>query len=111
MLTLSFTIRYIEKVDYYLQDRSRWQKPHIEKNHGYIRYVLPKGKSFDGYNQEDMTLLMNHINSTKRRGQGWKSPYDLVEDDNEDRQALFKLLKMHPIPADEVHLTPELFNK
>ena len=96
---------------FYCDPMSSWQKPHIEKNHEYIRYVLPKGKSFDGYNQEDMTLLMNHINSTKRRGLGWKSPYDLVEDDNEDMQALFKLLKMHPIPADEVHLTPELFNK
>lgn len=96
---------------FYCDPMSSWQKPHIEKNHEYIRYVLPKGKSFDGYDQEDITLLMNHINSTKRRSLGWKSPYDLVEDGDEDMQALFKLLKMHPIPADEVHLTPELFNK
>lgn len=96
---------------FYCDPMASWQKPHIEKNHEYIRYVLPKGKSMDCYEQEDITLLMNHINSTKRRGLGWKSPYDLVEEDDEDMQALFELLKMHPIPADEVHLTPELFNK
>jgi IS30 family transposase len=96
---------------YYCDPMASWQKPHVEKNHEYIRYVLPKGKSLDCYEQEDITLLMNHINSTKRRGLGWKSPYELVEEDDEDMQALFELLKMHPIPADEVHLTPELFNK
>ncbi len=96
---------------YYCDPMASWQKPHIEKNHEYIRYVLPKGKSMDCYEQEDITLLMNHINSTKRRSLGWKSPYELVEKDDEDMHALFDLLKMHPIPADEVHLTPELFNK
>lgn len=93
---------------YYCDPMSSWQKPHIEKNHEYIRYVLPKSKSMDGYVQEDMTLLMNHINSTKRKSLNWKAPYELVEEDDEDMQALFKLLKMHLIPADEVHLTPEL---
>lgn len=95
---------------YYCDPMASWQKPHIEKNHEYIRYVLPKGKTMDGYTQEDMTLLMNHINSTKRKGLKWKSPMELVEQDDEDMQALFELLKMHLIPADEVHLTPDLFN-
>lgn len=95
---------------YYCDPMASWQKPHIEKNHEYIRYVLPKGKSMDQYEQEDITLLMNHINSTKRKSLGWKAPYELIEDDDEDMQALFNLLKMHLIPADEVHLTPELLS-
>ena len=95
---------------YYCDPMASWQKPHIEKNHEYIRYVLPKGQSMDRWIQEDITLLMNHINSTKRKGLGWKSPYDLVEKDDEDMKALFELLKMHLIPADEVHLTPDLLN-
>ena len=81
----------------------------IETNEKH-RYVIPKGKTMDGYTQDDMTLLMNHINSTKRKGLQWKSPMELVEQEDEDMQALFKLLKMHLIPADEVHLTPDLFN-
>ena len=61
--------------------------------------------------KEDMTLLMNHINSVKRPGLGNKSPYELVEEDDEDFKALMSLLKMHLIPPDEVHLMPDLFVK
>ena len=54
---------------------------------------------------------MNHINSVKRPGLGNKSPYELVEEDDEDFQELMRLLKMHLIPPDEVHLMPDLFVK
>ena len=94
---------------FYCDPMASWQKPHIEKNHEYIRYVVPKGKSFTPYQQEDITLLMNHINSTKRASLKGKAPYELVDDDDEDMKALMDLLKMHLIPADEVHLTPDLF--
>lgn len=107
-IELNSELQYRTRV-YYCDPMASWQKPHIEKNHEYIRYVLPKGKSMDAYEQEDMTLLMNHINSTKRKSLGWKAPYELVEKDDEDMNALCELLKMHLIPADEVHLTPELF--
>lgn len=93
---------------YYCDPMASWQKAHIEKNHEYIRYVLKPGKSMNGYEQEDITLLMNHINSTKRKSLGGKSPYELVDEDDEDMKALFELLKMHLIPADEVQLNPEL---
>ena len=93
---------------YYCDPMASWQKPHIEKNHEYIRYVIPKGKSFNPYTQEDITLLMNHINSTKRPGLKYRAPYELIDDENEDMRALMDLLKMHLIPADEVHLKPDL---
>ena len=35
----------------------------IEKNHEFIRYVLPKGSSFKNITQEDCNLIMNNINS------------------------------------------------
>lgn len=96
---------------YYCDPMASWQKPHIEKNHEYIRYVLPKKRSLNHYTQEDMTLLMNHINSTKRQGLGNKSPYELLleDEDNHDFLLLWQLLKMDFIPADEVHLMPDLF--
>ena len=56
-----------------------------------------------------MTLLMNHINSTRRQGLGNKAPYELINEDDEDMWALFRLLKMDLIPPDEVHLMPNLF--
>ena len=96
---------------YYCDPMASWQKPHIEKNHEFIRYVIPRGKSFNPYTQEDMTLLMNHINSTRRPGLGNKAPYELINEEDEDMRALFHLLKMDLIPPDEVHLMPDLFTR
>ena len=94
---------------FYCDPMASWQKGCIEKNHEFIRYAIPKKKSLNPYNQDDMTLLMNHINSIKRPGLGNKSPYELVEEDDEDFHELMRLLKMHLIPLDEVHLMPDLF--
>ena len=94
---------------YYCDPMASWQKPHIEKNHEFIRYVIPKGKSFSPYTQEEITLLMNHINSIKRPSLNYKAPYELIDKDDEDMKALMQLLKMHLIPPDEVHLRPDLF--
>ena len=96
---------------FYCDPMASWQKPHVEKNHEYIRYVLPKGVSFDPLTREDVTLLMNHINSTKRPSLGNKAPYELISDKDEDMKALFSLLKMDLIPSDEVHLMPDLFKR
>lgn len=94
---------------YFCDPMASWQKPHIEKNHEFIRYVIPRGKTLNPYTQEDMTLLMNHINSTRRPGLGNKAPYELINEEDEDMWALFDLLKMDLIPPDEVHLKPDLF--
>ena len=96
---------------FYCDPMASWQKGCIEKNHEFIRYAIPKKKSLNPYNQDDITLLMNHINSIKRPGLGNKSPYELVEEDDEDFHELMRLLKMHLIPPDEVHLMPDLFVK
>ena len=96
---------------YYCDPMASWQKPHIEKNHEYIRYVIPQGISFNAYTEEDMTLLMNHINSTRRKSLGGKAPYEMISEDDEDMWALWELLKMDLIPPDEVHLMSDLFVK
>lgn len=94
---------------FYCDPQASWQKPHIEKNHEYIRYVLPKGKSFNPYEQKDMVLLMNHINSTRRGKLDYSSPYELVEDD--DLIRLMALLGLHLIPPDDVCLKPILLKQ
>lgn len=96
---------------YYCDPMASWQKGCIEKNHEFIRYAIPKGKSLSQYTQEDITLLMNHINSIRRPGLGNKSPYELVDETDSDFISLMHLLKMHLIPPDEVHLKPDLFDK
>lgn len=96
---------------FFCDPMASWQKPHIEKNHEFIRYVIPRGKTLNPYTQEDMTLLMNHINSTRRPGLGHKAPYELINEEDEDMWALWSLLKMDLIPPDEVHLTKDLFSQ
>lgn len=61
---------------FYCDPNSSWQKGCIEKNHEYIRYVLPKGTSFAGISQEDACLLASHINSVPRLSLNNQSPYE-----------------------------------
>lgn len=94
---------------YYCDPQASWQKPHIEKNHEFIRYVLPKGKSFNPYTQEDMVILMNHINSTRRGKLDGRTPFELA--DSEEFQQLKAVMGLKLIPADEVNLTPRLLKR
>jgi hypothetical protein len=48
----------------------------IEVNHELIRRVLPKGKSFNDITQEDIVLMMNYINSYKRKKLNNRTPYE-----------------------------------
>lgn len=56
-----------------------YQKPHVEKNHEYIRYIIPKGKSFDNRTQKDITLMINHVNSTARASLNGSTPLKLAQ--------------------------------
>lgn len=54
------------------------QKGSIEKNHEFIRYILPKGSSFKNITQEGCNLIMNNINSLCRDSLNGKSPYEAM---------------------------------
>ena len=83
------------------------EKGHCEKNHTHIRYVIPKGTSIEHLNQSDVTLMMNHINSYKRKTLGGRCPYEMATfmGVHED---FFILLGLELIPPLEVNLTPGL---
>ena len=93
---------------FYCDPMASWQKAEIEKNHEFIRYVIPKGMSFDVLTHDDVTMLMNHINSIKRPSLGNKSPYEMVPKGDEDWEWLMQLTGMDAIPADDVHFNPAL---
>lgn len=94
---------------FYCNPMASYQKPHVEKNHEYIRYIIPKGKSFDNRTQKDITLMINHINSTARASLNGSTPFKLAQL-LLDVSLLDKLSLKH-IEADEVHLKPALFKK
>ena len=94
---------------FYCDPNSSWQKGSIEKNHQYIRYVLPKGTSFAGLTQDDCNLLASHINSTPRVSLNNVSPYEaafyFLGEDNINK---FKIKK---IDYDDVDLSIRLLKK
>jgi hypothetical protein len=81
----------------------------LEKNHEYIRYVIPKGQSLDPYTQKDATLLMNHINSEARDSLNGCTPFRLSLMLLDGK--LHKLLGLAEIPPDEVTLQPSLLKQ
>jgi IS30 family transposase len=91
---------------FYCDPMTFWQKPHIEKNHEFIRYVVPKGKSFDDFSGEDITLLTNHINSFARDSLGGKTPFTLAENLIDGR--LLNSLNLTSISPNAVLLRPKL---
>lgn len=94
---------------FYCNPMASYQKPHIEKNHEYIRYIIPKGKSFNNRTQKDITLMINHINSTARASLKGNTPFKLAQMLLDD--SLLETLSLKHIPADEIHLKPALFSK
>lgn len=61
---------------FYCDPNCSWQKGSLEKNHEYIRYILPKGTSFAGLTQEVCYLIASHINSTPRLSLNNVSPFE-----------------------------------
>lgn len=94
---------------FYCEPYSAWQKGSIERNHQYIRYVLPKGTSFSGLTQEDCQLLASHINSTPRVSLNNLTPFEAAKAFlGEDT---LKILGITEISKDEVDLSVRLFRK
>ena len=63
---------------YFCEPLMSCQKGMIEKNHEFIRYVLPKGSSFKQIDQEECDLIMNNINSLCRDSLNGKCPYEAM---------------------------------
>lgn len=97
---------------FYANPGASYQKPHIERNHEFIRLILPKGShyllptSFDALTQEDVDLMMSHINSYVREGSGDKIPYDLMTAKLGVEFA--DLFNIRRIPANDIVLKPSL---
>jgi IS30 family transposase len=90
---------------YFCDPYCSWQKGSIEKNHEFIRKIIKKGVSLDGYTQDDIDLLFSHINSYHRDSLK-ETPYQLFK----DRYGVSVLNKLgiKEIEASNVNLSPSL---
>ena len=94
---------------FYCDPSAPYQKGACEVNHELIRRILPKGSSFDELTQQDITLMMNHINSYKRKKLNNRSPYETFSFYyGED---VLKKLGCSPVAAENIILKPKLLKK
>ena len=62
---------------FYTEPYSSWQKGAIERNHEFIRYIIPKGITFDNLTNKNVIDIMNNINNVQRKSLNFLSPYQL----------------------------------
>jgi IS30 family transposase len=94
---------------YYCDPGASYQKPNVELNHEFIRKIVPKGRSFDAFSQDDINLMMSHINSYSREKLQDKTPIDVFEFLYGPK--VLSKLGIYKIPANEIILKPSLLKK
>lgn len=94
---------------FYCDAGSPYQKGAIEVNHELIRRLIPKGTSMNHLTQDDINLMMNHINSYKRKKLNNRSPYETFSFYHGE-EVLHKL-GCSPIAASDIMLKPALLKK
>ena len=94
---------------FYTEPYSSWQKGGIERNHEFIRYIVPKGITFDNLTKKNITDIMNNINNVQRKSLDYQTPYELfLKQYGED---ISKKFHLQQIPKDEINLSYKLLNK
>ena len=94
---------------FYCNPRASYQKGMLEKNHEFIRYVLPNGTPFERLLQTDINLMINHINSLGRASLKWFSPIDVAKF-TLDKEVI-KKLNLVKISPDKIQLNTKLLKK
>ena len=94
---------------FYCDPQRSDQKGGCEVTHEMIRRVLPKKTSFDNLTQDDITLMMSHINSYNRKKLNNQSAHQLFSFINGGD--ILDKLGIKSIPANEINITPLLLKK
>ena len=92
---------------FYCDSRRSDQKGSIEVTHEYIRRFIEQGIDFDNYSDDDILLMMNHINNTKREKLDGDTPFNkMVEKIGIEN---IKKLGIYYIEPKDIILNPSLF--
>ena len=95
----------ISKV-FYCDPGASWQKGGLEKNHEFIRYVLPKKTTFKNLTQNDCLIIANHINSLCRDSLNYNCPFKAMLFLCDEKT--LNTLNMYYIEPDQVQLNQKL---
>lgn len=88
---------------FYCDANKSWQKPFIERNHEFIRYIIPKGITFDDITKKNTIDIMNHINSVKRLSLNNSTPFELFS--QSFSKDICDKLNLVEIKSDKINLT------
>lgn len=91
---------------FYCLAMASWQKAECERNHEEIRRILPKGRPLDGLTQDDVNLVMSHVNSYPRKSLNGMTPFDIFE--TIFGKGILAKLGISRIPPDKVTMRPQL---
>lgn len=94
---------------FYCESYSSWQKGGIERNHEFIRYIIPKGITFDNLKKTNIIDMCNHINNVCRKSLDYQSPYNIFN--HEFGEDISKKFHLKEIKKDEINLSYRLLNK
>lgn len=106
------TFHNLEKFDinvYFTNPYRSTDKAECERNHEFIRYIIPKGKTLDIYSQEDINLMFSHINSYIRESNKNKSPFELIKE--RFGSEFLEAIGIRYVNPNDVILKPLLFKK
>ena len=98
----------ISKV-FYCDPGASWQKGGLEKNHEFIRYVLPKKTTFKNLTQNDCLIIANHINSLCRDSLNYNCPFKAMLFLCDEKT--LNMLNMYYIEPDQVQLNQKLIKE
>ena len=94
---------------FYCDPSAPYQKGSAERNHEFIRMFIPKGEDLGLYTQEDISFMMDHINSYSRKSIGDKCPYEMFA--FLYGQEVLDLLECHRILPQKVTLNKSIFRR
>lgn len=86
-----------------------YQKGSAERNHEFIRLCIPKGTDLANYTEDDISMMMDNINSYARPGLADKCPYDMFS--YLYGENVLELLGCHKIASKDVELSPAIFKR
>ena len=87
---------------FYCDPYASYQKGECEKNHGFFRRIVFKGKSLNTFTQEEINEIFSHINSYPRASLNKSSPYDLFA--QEYNSIILDELEIIKIPVSKIRL-------
>ena len=87
-------------------DTVEGKKGAVERNHEFIRRVIPKGKSMDNFSDAQIRKMVNHINGVSRESLNLQTPFKMASLLIDKR--FISLIGLEEIHPDEVMLKPAL---